>query len=91
MCNPRKRSRIPAGLVQVYRGNTRDKPTDRARRCVLPVLVTILADSRARLRQLRIVIKELEQDDVQVVAPRPEPQHIDTSATKAHIWAKKDD
>ena len=30
---------------------------------------------RARLRQLRVVVQELEQDDDQAVTPRPEPQH----------------
>ena len=30
---------------------------------------------RARMRQLRVVVQELEQDDVEVVTPRPEPQH----------------
>ena len=29
----------------------------------------------ARLRQLRVVVQELEQDDVEVVTPRPQPQH----------------
>ena len=28
-----------------------------------------------RLRQLRVVVQELEQDDVEVVTPRPETQH----------------
>ena len=31
----------------------------------------------ARLRQLRVVIQELDKDDVQVVTPRPEP-HMST-------------
>ena len=43
---------------------------------------------RARLRQLRVVVQELEQDSNEVVTPRPEPQHLDTSKTKAQIWAK---
>ena len=30
---------------------------------------------RARLRQLRVVVQELEQDDDEVVTPRPETQH----------------
>ena len=30
---------------------------------------------RARLRQLRVVLQELEQDDDEVVNPRPETQH----------------
>ena len=29
----------------------------------------------ARLRQLRVVVQELEQDAVQAAPPRPEPQH----------------
>ena len=29
----------------------------------------------ARLRQLRVVVQELERDDDQAVTPRPEPQH----------------
>ena len=29
----------------------------------------------ARLRQLRVVVQELELDAVQAVTPRPEPQH----------------
>ena len=42
----------------------------------------------ARLRQFRIVIQELEQDDVEVVAPRPESKHAETSEAKAQIRAK---
>ena len=42
----------------------------------------------ARLRQLRVVIQELEQDDDEVVTPRPDPGIVDTSKTKAQIWAK---
>ena len=38
--------------------------------------------------QLRVVVQELEQDSNEVVTPRPEPQHVDTSKTKAQIWAK---
>ena len=30
---------------------------------------------RARLRQLRVVVQELEQDDDKVVTPRPDPRH----------------
>ena len=30
---------------------------------------------RARLRKLRVVLQELEQDDDEVVTPRPETQH----------------
>ena len=43
---------------------------------------------RARLRQLRVVVQELKQEDDEVVTPRPEPQHVDTSKTKAQIWAR---
>ena len=43
----------------------------------------------ARLRQLRIVIQEFEQDDVEVVAQRPESKHAETTETKAQTWAKK--
>ena len=42
----------------------------------------------ARLRQLRIVIQEFEQDDVEVVAQRPESKHAETTETKAQTWAK---
>ena len=31
-----------------------------------------------RLRQIRVVLQELEQDDVEVVAPRPGSKHVDT-------------
>ena len=41
-----------------------------------------------RLRQLRVVLQELEQDDVEVVAPRPESKHVDTCTTKAKIGHK---
>ena len=41
-----------------------------------------------RLRQLRVVLQELEQDDVEVVAPRPESKHVDTCKTKAQMCAK---
>ena len=37
---------------------------------------------------LRVVLQELEQDDVEVVAPRPESKHVETCKTKAQIWAK---
>ena len=53
----------------------------------VPVLHVEPMDTR--LRQLRVVIQEFEQDDLQVVPPRPEPQHVDTSETKAQIWAKR--
>ena len=41
-----------------------------------------------RLRQLRVVLQQLEQDDVEVVAPRLESKHVDTSKTKMEIWAE---
>ena len=53
---------------------------------VVPVLH--VEPIRARLRQLRVVVQELEQDSNEVVTPRPEPQHVDTSKTKAQSWAK---
>ena len=37
----------------------------------------------ARLRQLRVVVQELEHDDHQAVTPRPEPQHAAMSDRKA--------
>ena len=40
----------------------------------VPVL-HVVEPIRARLRQLRVVLQELEQDDVEVVTPRPETQH----------------
>ena len=44
---------------------------------------------RARLRQLRVVLQELEQDDDEVVTPRPETQHRGhEQKQKAQIWAK---
>ena len=42
----------------------------------------------AQLRQLRVILQELEQDDVQVVAPRSESKHVDTSKPKAQIGRK---
>ena len=44
---------------------------------------------RARLRQLRVVLQDLEQDDDEVVTPRPETQHCGhEQKTKAQIRAK---
>ena len=40
---------------------------------------------------LRVVLQELEQGDVEVIAPRPESKHVDTCKTKAQIWGKRDD
>ena len=39
----------------------------------------------ARLRQLRVVVQELEQDAVQAVTPRPEPQHAAMSDVRLGI------
>ena len=42
-----------------------------------------------RLRKLRVVLQELEQDDDEVVTPRPETQHCGhEQKTKAQIRAK---
>ena len=42
----------------------------------------------ARLRQLRVVVQELEQDDDEVVTPRPETQHCGTTG-RACLLVKK--
>ena len=43
----------------------------------------------ARLRKLRVVLQELEQDDDEVVTPTPGDPPLWTRAkTKAQIWAK---
>ena len=47
--------------------------TPSAVRCTAPS--SACEPIRARLRQLRVVVQELEQDDDEVVTPRPEPQH----------------
>ena len=39
----------------------------------------------ARLRQLRVVVQELEQDAVQAVTPRPEPQHAAMERPKSCV------
>ena len=44
----------------------------------------------ARLRQLRVVVQELEQDDDQAVTPRPEPQHAATSDQNRAVGQKAD-
>ena len=44
---------------------------------------------RARLRQLRVLVQELEQDSDEVVTPRPETQHCGhEQKKKTQIWAK---
>ena len=45
---------------------------------------------RARLRQLRVVVQELEQDDDEVVTLRLELQHVDTSKNKSANLGKRD-
>ena len=42
----------------------------------------------ARLRQLRVVVQELEQDAVQAVTPRPEPPAYRNERPKSRVWAK---
>ena len=44
-----------------------------------------------RLRKLRAVLQELEQDDDEVVTPRPETQHVDTCKNKSANSGKRDD
>ena len=44
----------------------------------------------ARLRQLRVVVQELEQDDFQAVTPRPEPQHAAMSDQNRAFGQKAD-
>ena len=45
---------------------------------------------RARLRQLRVVVQELEQDDDHAVSPRPEPQHAAMSDQNRALGQKAD-
>ena len=44
----------------------------------------------ARLRQLRVVVQELEQDAVQAVTPRPEHQHAAMSDQNCAFRQKAD-
>ena len=44
----------------------------------------------ARLRQLRVVVQELEQDDVHVVTPHPEPQHAAMSDQNRAVGLTKE-
>ena len=46
---------------------------------------------RARLRQLRVVVQELEQDSDEVVTHARRPSIVDTSKTKSANLGKKDD
>ena len=43
----------------------------------------------ARLRQLRVVVQELEQDDDEVVTPRPETQHCGHEQNKSANLGKR--
>ena len=45
---------------------------------------------RARLRQLRVVLQELEQDDVEIVTPRPETQHCGHKQNKSTNLGNRD-
>ena len=45
----------------------------------------------ARLRQLRVVLQELEQDDVEIVIPRPDTQHCGHEQHKSTNLGKRDD
>ena len=44
---------------------------------------------RARLRQLRVVVQELEQDDDKVVTPRPDPRHCGHEQNKSANLVKR--
>ena len=46
---------------------------------------------RARLRQLRVVVQELEQVDDEVVTPRPDPWHCGHEQNKSANLDKRDD
>ena len=46
---------------------------------------------RARLRQLRVVLQEFKQDDVEVVTPRPETQHCGHEQNKSANLGKRSD
>ena len=46
---------------------------------------------RARLRKLRVVLRELEQDDVEVVTPRRETQHCGHEQNKSANLVTRDD
>ena len=46
---------------------------------------------RARLCKFRVVLQELEQDDVEVVTPRPETQHCGHEQNKSANWGKWDE
>ena len=46
---------------------------------------------RARLRQLRVVVQQLEQDDDKVITPRPEAQHCGHEQNKSANLGKRAD
>ena len=54
------------------------------------VTVLQIEPIRARLRQLRVVVQELEQDDDEVVTPRPDPQHSGHEQNKSANLCKED-
>ena len=43
----------------------------------------------ARLRQLRVVVQELEQDADKVVTPRPDPRHCGHEQRQKHKFGQK--
>ena len=45
---------------------------------------------RARLRQLRVVVQELEQDSDEVVTPRPETQHCGHEQKQKRKFGQKE-
>ena len=62
---------------------------DAIRRDSVPVLH--VEPISARLRQLRVVVQELEQDNDEVVTPRPETQHCGHEQNKSANSGKRDD
>ena len=46
---------------------------------------------RARLRQPRVVVQELEQNSDEVVTPRPKTQHCGHEQNKSANLSKRDD
>ena len=53
----------------------------------VPVLQVV--PIRAKLRQLRVVVQELEQDDDEVVSPRPDPRHCGHEQNKSANLGKR--
>ena len=73
--------------------DTHERPERHAHRGVRHDSVPALHEEpiRARLRQLRVVVQELEQDDDEVVTPRQDPGIVDTSKNKSANLGKRDD